>query len=150
MKSFMRENKNILIGLGIFLIIVQLIGFIGMSRMEVGLYPSMDTSLHTSTSSERAELNVKMVFFAIKAGVDKFASSLEELAFQESEHLILSPNQYASAYIREALGCSSGGSFGLIVYDTVLAISYSSIGIIGAVLIIMGIMGYRVKLRDIK
>lgn len=143
MKRFMQENKNILIVLGIFLIVVQILGFIGMSRMEVGLYPSSDTLLRVPQSSEQSKLNIKMVFFAIMAGADRFGSSFEDLTFPENEHRISSVDQYASAYLRESLGCSSGGSFGLIVYDTVLTISYYFIGILGVVLIILGIMGYR-------
>lgn len=139
----MKADRIILIVIGILLIIVQLLGFIGMSRMEVGLYPSSETLSRVEQSSEQSNLNIKMVLFAITAGTDRFVSSFDDLTFQKDEHRVTSVEQYASANLRESLGCSSGGSLGLVVYDTVLTISYYFIGILGVVLLRFGIKGDR-------
>ena len=139
----MKADRIILIVIGILLIIVQLLGFIGMSRMEVGLYPSSETLSRVEQSSEQSNLNIKMVLFAITAGTDRFVSSFEDLTFPEDEHRVTSAEQYTSAYLRESLGCSSDGSLGLFVYDTVLTISYYLIGIFGVVLLRFAIKGDR-------
>ncbi len=59
------------------------------------------------------------------------------MTFPDDEWRTISSTQYASAFVRESLGCSDGGSFGLIVYDFFVLISYCSVGIIGVVLLIL-------------
>ncbi len=131
----MKFNKTILTVIGALLIIVQLLGFIGMARMDVGLYPSRETLFYVGPPSRDSGLNIRMAFFAIKAGMDRFGSSFEDLTFPIDEYRVSSATQYASAMIRESLGCSGSGSFGLYVYDAILTISYCSVGIIGVGLI---------------
>ena len=134
----MQDNKKILIVIGILLIIFQLFAFIGMSRMKVGLYPSRATMPNISPSYSGSKLNIKMALFAIQAGGERFSTSFEDITFPKDEYRMPSVDQYTSAYLREALGCSRGGSFGLIVYDTILTISYFFLGIVGAVLLFLG------------
>lgn len=128
------QTKAILIVLSLVLIVVQVLGFIGMSRVRVGLYPDSESGL-VHISSSKSDLTIKMVLFAVEAGTDRFASSLEDLTFPDGKYRGLTAEQYASAMIRESLGCSDGGSFGLIVYDTVLTISYCFVGILGFLLL---------------
>ena len=132
--KYTNTTKAILLILGFALIFIQILGFIGMSKTDVGLYPSKE-SFSTPIFSSRSDLNIKMVFFAVEAGTDRFASSLEDLTNSEDKYRTSTSEQYASAYIREALGCSDGGSFGLIIYDAVLTISYCFVGILGFLLL---------------
>jgi hypothetical protein len=130
----MKSKKTILTIIGILLMAIQLLGFIGMSRMYVGLYPSSETLLYVSPSSRNYGLNIREAFFAIEAGTDRFNSSFEDLTFPEYEYRVPSATQYTSAMVRESLGCSVGGGFGLFVYDAILTISYCFVGIIGVCL----------------
>ena len=59
------------------------------------------------------------------------------MTYPLDEWRTISSIQYASAFIRESLGCSSGGSFGLIVYDFFVLLSYWLVGIIGIILLII-------------
>ena len=135
--EYTKTTKTILLILGFALIFVQILGFMGMSRVNVGLYPSAE-SLSSTYSSSRSDLNIKKILFAVEAGTDRFASSLEDITFPEDEYRVATAEQYTSAYVRESLGCSDGGSFGLMIYDTVLTISYCFVGILGLCLLLAG------------
>lgn len=133
-----KNNSNlILVVIGIILILVQIINYCGVSRMYTGLFPDNEHLLYPNYSIDESGLNVKKVFFAFEAGLDRFASGFEDLTFPEDEWRTISSTQYTSAFVRESLGCSDGGSFGLIVYDFFVLISYCSVGIIGVVLLIL-------------
>jgi len=133
----MKISKLSLIVVGIVYIIGQLVAFIGMSRMYVGLYPSSD-NLMEPIYCEESGLNAGTLLFAVTAGIDRFDSSFKDLTFPKDKYRVPTAEQYASAMIRESLGCSRDGSFGLVVYDIVLAISYSLLGIAGAILLFFG------------
>lgn len=131
------ERKIILVVLGLLLILIQLINYCGVSRMRVGLLPDDELLSYPGYITNDGNLNIKMVFFAFEAGFDRFASGFEDLTFPEDEWRVASATQYASAMFRESLGCSDGGSFGLIVYDFFVILSYCLVGIIGMVFLIL-------------
>lgn len=134
----MRNHKNTLIVIGIILVIVQIVGFIGMSRMYVGLYPTAKmVSSYYRPSKNNSNLTIAKMFFAIQAGLDRFESSFEDLTFPEDEYRSVTVTQMVSSEIREDLGCSKGGSFGLFIYDTILTIAYCFMGILGVVMFVL-------------
>ena len=134
----MKNHKNILIVIGIILIIVQIVSFIGMSRVYVGLYPTnkMVYSYYHPPKNE-SNFNIQKMFYAIKAGLDRFESSFEDLTFPEGEYRSVTVTQMVSSEIREDFGCSKGGSIGLFIYDTILTIAYCFVGILGVVMFVL-------------
>lgn len=129
-------KKRILAVTGIIFILIQVISFVGMSKMYVGLYPDMDDLLYPSYIRDDSGLNIKKALFAINVGIDRFQSGFEDLRYNDDEYRVMTSTQMASAMIRESLNCSSGGSLGLTIYDIILTISYCSTGILGAILLI--------------
>ena len=123
------NGKRILIILGVVFIIIQIVAFVGMSKSYVGLYPDSDDCLYGFYYTKDSGLNFLKVLFAAEAGLDRFKESFEDLSGEED--YILEATQRASAMCRESLGCSDGGSFGLVIYDAVLTISYCLSGIFG-------------------
>lgn len=130
------KNK-IIVALGIILIIAQIVSCVGMSKMYVGLYPDNTDLLYPSYSHGDAKLSLGETAFAIQAGIDRFISGFGDLAFSKDTYRNITATQYASAYIRESLGCSGDRSFGLTVYDAVLTISYYFVGILGVTLVVL-------------
>ena len=124
--------------LGIFLIIIQIANYCGVSRMYTGLFPDNEHMLYPQYVS-KSEFNPKMIFLAIESGLDRFGSGFEDLTYPKDKWRVSTSTQYASANIRESLGCSTGGGFGLFIYDTFVLISYCSLGIIGFVLLMISI-----------
>ena len=138
------KYKRIVMILGVLLIIAQVVSYVGMCRKSdygvplfVGLYPENDDLLYPGYSAEK-DLNFSMAIFAVQAGIDRFRSGFGDLTWPEEEWRNTTSTQYASAHIRESLGCSRGGGVGLTVYDTILTISYCFVGIIGVVLVVVG------------
>lgn len=128
-------KKSLLIILGIILILVQIVNWGGMNKMYVGLYPDNDDLLYPNYTEE-SDLNIQKVLFAIRAGIDRFSTGFEDYSYGEYDYRVMTSTQIASAMVRESLGCSDGGSFGLFVYDTILTISYSLTGLLGIGLLI--------------
>lgn len=124
-------TKKPLTILGVILIIIQIVSFIGMSNVRVGLYPDNDDLAHPSYNIDNSGLNLKKALFAIEAGIDRFKSSFEDLTYGEYTYRVMTSTQMASAMVRESLGCSEGGSIGLAIYDTILTISYLIVGLLG-------------------
>lgn len=124
--------------IGIILIIVQLLSFIGVLRMDVGIYPDYEDFPHRyPTSVTKSNLTADMFFFAFEAGSDRFGSGFEDLTWSKDEYRVSTAQQMASAHFRESLGCRTGGSAGLIIYDTIITVSYWFCGIIGITLIVI-------------
>lgn len=126
----MKSGNHTITIIAILLIIVQIVSFVGMSRMYVGLYPDGDNLIYSSYS-RNSRLNIKMILFAITAGLDRFKSSFTDLFFSKYEYRVMTSEQMTSAMIRDSLGASANKSFGLIVYDTILTVTYCSVGIVG-------------------
>lgn len=131
----MKNAKKTLVIISVCLFILQVLSFSGMSKVQVGLYPDNDDFLYPRSPSSSSGLNAKMALFAIDAGIDRFISGLEDLSYEKYDYRVMTSTQMASAMIRESLDCSSGGSVGLVVYDTILTISYSFPSIIGGILL---------------
>ena len=129
------SGKRLLNVIGVILVVLQLISYYGMSKTYVGLYPS-DDCLYFSYVEE-SDLTIGKALFAIRAGVDRFGSGFGDLTHSDDIYRVPTDTQYASAMVRESLGRSSGGSGGLLVYDTILTISYCSSGILGIALMII-------------
>ena len=129
------QKKKIIAILGIVLVVIQLVSFAGMSKMYVGLYPDSGDLIYPIYRIEESSLNIKKAMFAIEAGFDRFMSSFEDLTYGEYDYRVMTAEQITSVMIRESLNCSSGGSVGLFVYDTILTIAYAFPGILGAILI---------------
>lgn len=128
------NTKKMLVFLGVALIVIQLLSYSGMAKMYVGLYPDFDDLLYP-TYVKDSDFNAEKAMFAVGAGFDRFMSGFEDLTYGDDEYRVMTANQITSAMIRESLNCSSGGSLGLTVYDTILTISYCCTGIIGAILL---------------
>ena len=126
-----------LVCVGIILIIGQLVSLIGLSCADVGLYPS-SKNLMRPIYSQRSALNMEQSLFAITAGGDRLNSGITDLVSSNSEYPTPTSVQYASAAIRESLGCDNGGSVGLVIYDTILTISYFLVGIVGLLMLYFG------------
>lgn len=123
--------------IGVILIIVQVISFIGLSH-GYSLYPKYTPYYHTPV--ERSELTFGMILVAAQAGFDRFELGISDLiAGDESANYHPgSATQMMSSSIREALGSQEDGSFGLFVYDTILTVFYCVVGIMGFVLMLIG------------
>lgn len=130
-------KKRILAITGIIFIVIQVISFVGMSRMYVGLFPDSDDLLYPSYVNYDSALNIKKALFAVNAGIDRFQSGFEDLFYEDDDYRIMTATQMTSAMIRESLNCSSAGSFELTIYDTILTISYCFTGILGAILLVV-------------
>lgn len=137
------QTKKALAIIGTVLIVIQLLSFVGMSRMYVGLYPDRYDLLYPTILDSGKSLNAKKLLFAIEAGVDRFKSGFEDLTHSKDEYRVMTATQMTSAMIRESLDCSYGGSTGLTIYDIVLTISYCITGIIGVFLLILGVIAHR-------
>lgn len=123
----MVDKREKICAIGIILIIIQVIAFIGMSKVQVGLYPdASDLSYYHST--EDSGLNLKKTLFAIKAGTDRFGSSFKDLKFKKYDYRVMSATQMTSAMIRDSL---QNDRIGLAIYDLILTISYSFVGLVG-------------------
>lgn len=132
----MKKSKKVLIIIGIILIILQTVSFVGMSTMYVGLFPKGEDLLYPTRVNE-SDFDAQKAMFAIEAGFDRFLSGFEDLTYGTDKYRIMTPTQITSAMIRESLNCSSGGSSGLTTYDLILATSYNFTGIIGIVLLLV-------------
>lgn len=130
------KTKKLLVILGVILIILQCVSYYGVERMYVGLYPDGFDLLHAQYI-KHSDLNFEKATFAITAGFDRFISGFEDLTYPKDEYRVMTAEQITSAMIRESLGCSSGGSVGLSIYDVILSISFYFTGIIGVVLLIV-------------
>lgn len=126
------KAKKVLLYIGVLLIIIQALSYFGMSRMRVGLFPDAG-DLPYPQIINRSGLNFKMALFAVGAGIDRFNLGFEDLTFAKEDYRVMSATQMASAMIRESLSFSNG--IGLVVYDTILTISYCFPGIAGAALV---------------
>lgn len=134
----MKDTKVLTI-LGVILIVIQLVSFVGMSRMYVGLYPDGDDLLYPTILDSGKSLTAEKAQFAIEAGIDRFKSGFEDLTYSEDEYRVMTAKQMTSAMIRESLDCSHGGSFGLTVYDTILTISFYFTGIVGVAILFVSL-----------
>ena len=126
--------KRLLTIIGIILIFIQIVSFIGMSKVYVGLYPDNDDLLY-STYSRKSDLTIKKALFAVEAGFDRFQSSFIDLTGND-KYRVLTATQMTSAMVRESLGCSDGGSLGLTLYDAILTVSYLFTGLLGIGLLV--------------
>ena len=136
MKSRRNTLKRCFLGFGVALIVIQLISVFGISCADTGIWPGNKTLWPPIQSRGDSTLNIKEMLFAFVAGFDRFLSGFGDLIYHlRDERRALSAIQYASAYIREALGCSHGGSFGLVIYDFFVLLSYCTAGIVGAILL---------------
>ena len=126
------KEKKVMLYIGVLLIIIQALSYIGMSRMRVGLYPDAG-DLPYPQIINGSGLNFKKALFAVSAGVDRFNSGFEDLTFAKEDYRVMSATQMASAMNRESMSFSNG--IGLFVYDTILTISYWFTGIAGSVLV---------------
>lgn len=133
----MKQGNRALAILGIILIALQIVSFVGISKVYVGLYPDNDDLLYPTYHPNGSELNIKKVMFATTAGIDRFSTSFEDLLSNPDEYRVMTATQMASAMVRESLGCSDGGSIGLVVYDTILTISYCAVGIAGIITLLI-------------
>lgn len=135
--------KTILAVVGVVLVIVQLVSVVSVVNADIGLFPSNDDYYQTSSFVEESNLNLKSAWYGVVAGSDRFLSSFKETYDDRVED-----PQLVSCLIRESLGCSGDGSFGLIVYDIILFISYSFLGLLGAGLFIGLFISSRVDKRN--
>ena len=134
----MMKKSSFLMIIGVILIIIQAINWAGVKRMYVGLFPDKDISLYYSNVAE-SNLNLKKTVFAFTAGFDRYISGFEDLTFPEDEYRVPTATQYASAIVRESLGCSEPSpDFGLYIYDICVFIGYAFFGLIGLALFIWG------------
>lgn len=140
----MDNKKSLFIFLGFVLVIIQIVSFIGMSLADIDLYPDNDDLPWSLRIDDISGLNAMKAIFAVEAGIDRFSTSFKDITyfFKELsngyEYRPMESTQMTSAMIRESLGCSDGGSVGLAVYDTILTLSYSIVGILGIILLIVG------------
>lgn len=140
------DKKKVLIILGVILIVLQLASIYGVSRMYVGLFPDKNSDIFQSNSDEdRFSINVKAASFALEAGFDRFKSGFEDITFPKDEYRDMSVTQRISARLREAYGCSDGGSIDLIIYDFLLIVSFSFVGLVGIALLIAAAIIHRLE-----
>ena len=131
------SNKKVIIVIAILLLILQGIGFYGLSKSMVGLYPDQLDVQVSRTYVFTSPLTAKKLMHSVSAGFDRFKTSFGDLTLKKYEYRTPTETQYASIQIRESLGCASGGSGGLFLYDAGLTISYCFTGIVGVVLLIL-------------
>lgn len=135
----MNSGKKTLIIIGVILLILQAVSFVGMSSMYVGLFPDGDDLIYP-TNVRKSDLDTQKAMFAVEAGFDRFLSGFGDLTYGTDKYRVMTPTQITSAMIRESLNCSSGGSSGLTTYDLILATSYNTVGIIGIILLLASAM----------
>ena len=129
----MSQRRSFFI-LGTILIVVQLLSLIGMLRMDVGLYPDDTDVLSFPYMSLLGSggLTIRKLLFAVSAGLDRFCTGFQDLFFDRYEYRVMTSTQITSAMIRYSLRWELS-SFGLILYDIILTISYFLPGIAGII-----------------
>lgn len=128
------SNKKLLYFFATMLIAAQAISLIGMLRMDVGLYPD-DTDVFSFPYVSllgSGGLTLRKLLFAVSAGLDRFYTGFQDLFFDRYEYRVMTSTQITSAMIRYSLRWELS-SFGLILYDIILTISYFLPGIVGVV-----------------
>ena len=138
-------KKDLKFIIGVALILVQLVSFIGMRNSHGGLYLNREDMLFGyGVSAEDSRLTAGMLGNAFRIGFGRFFSSFGDFSSEDYyDYEPLSAAQITSVMIREGLGCSQNGGIGLFVYDAVLTISYSFVGIIGIGLIVFSLLKRR-------
>lgn len=144
----MVSKKNILTILGAVLIIIQLISILSVSCSVVGLYPEHDHLVQDGYLYDYrpTDFRIEMVPIALSAGFEKFVSSFGEIFAVNDDGNLLSDTQHKSAVNRGALYHGSG----LYIYDLILTISYSIVGIVGLGLLVAGFIVERRNLKKVQ
>lgn len=148
----MLANRSKLTIIGAIMIIIQLISIISVSFSVAGLYPGHDHLMQDGYLVDYmpADFEPYMIPIAMNAGFEKFISSFGEIFTINGAGKILSPAQHRSAIFREALNYGSWlrNHYGLVVYDLIVTITYSIVGLAGLGLFIAGIIVERKKQRE--
>lgn len=120
--------------LGIILIFVQAIAFLGMSRVPVGLYPDMSDVWSPNYFYRDSVPVERKLLFAFNAGFERFITSFSDLTFDiQNDIRNTTPTQYTSTFFRYSLRYDYFAD----VYDAILTFSYCITGITGLFLIII-------------
>ena len=140
---FAKRSKLTIIGA--IMIIIQLISIISVSFSVAGLYPEHDHLVQDGYLYDYhpTDFRIEMAPIALSAGIEKFVSSFGEIFAVNDDGNLLSDTQHKSAVNRGALYHGSG----LYIYDLILTISYSIVGIVGLGLLVAGIIVERRNLR---
>ena len=142
MKNKISKEKMFAI-IGIILIIIQIIAYYGMSGEFIGLYPDWEDILNYTLLGyipvESMKINASSFAFGLKAGFERFIDSFSDLAYSKVEYRPMTTTQITSYILRKSFGCDDGGSIDLVLYDSALAVSYFSVGIIGLIFIAIAI-----------
>lgn len=141
----MVSKKNMLTILGAVLIIIQLISILSVSCATAGLYPGHEHLKQDGYFYDYhpTDFRIEMAPIALSAGFERFIYSFGEIFTVNGSGKLLSETQHESAVNRGALYHGSG----LYIYDLILTISYSIVGIVGLGLLVAGIVVERRNLR---
>lgn len=139
------KKKNILTILGAVLIIIQLISILSVSCATAGLYPGHEHLKQDGYLYDYhpTDFKIEVAPIALSAGFERFVSSFGEIFAINDDGKLLSETQHKSAVNRGALYHGSG----LYIYDLILTISYSIVGIVGLGLLVAGIIVERRNLN---
>ena len=140
--TIIMKLKTFVMILGVVMILIQALAFIGMNRMYVGLYPEMEDVWNSNYFYSDSVPVEKKLLFAFTAGFERFMTSFSDLTFDiENEYRNTSPTQYMSTHFRYSLRYNDPvipmpfNYLGL--YDAILTFSYCIVGITGFALLII-------------
>lgn len=136
------KNGKLRIAIGWLLVILQVFSWIGMRSPESKLWN--DDVLDTyQSSASTSKLNFKQWCFAFRVGNEKYLNSFSNIFIDKYEYIPLTATEYASVYIREALGSGNDqANLSLSIFDFNILIGYLFYGLVGLFLLIFG---YRSK-----
>lgn len=137
-------KKEFLAVIGILLIVLQIVCFIGLANDYDGLYLCKDHTVALFWGTSASDLTLQMAFFAFTYGFESIGSSIQWCFRGAEDFAPLSANQYTSLMIRESLGCCDGGSVGLLIYDVLTTITFLTPAIAGILILILS---YKVKTK---
>lgn len=132
------KNGKIRIVVGWILVLLQVVSWFGLSSANMKLWNDADDT-YQYISSSSSDLNFAEWCFAFEIGNEKFTSSFTNMFAIEDEYIPLTPNEYASIYIRESLGARDENySFSLFLFDFNIFIGYMFYGVLGLLLLVFG------------
>ena len=133
------KTKTAIILFAIFLILIQLISYIGMQKVYVGLYPEITDMLYPNFFYSSGGPVIRKLFFAVQAGINRFSTSFSDLTFNwETDYYSMNATQMVSAYCRDSLRNyrTDYNTYNYLwMYDIILTVSYCIPGLTGLALL---------------
>lgn len=136
------KNGKIRRTLGIILVVVQLISIFSLCYHSVTIWDDEKDVFLYNNYPIRQGLNINELFYGFESGNKQFTESFG-FFFKDYDTVRYESGDIITILIRESLGAGENNADpSLFIFDTIVLISYSFVGILGAYLYILG---YRAK-----